>query len=75
MVVGLGVCGAGGDRDFADEGVRAEVAGKNRSTLQGVQYMSYVQVQRGRRYTPGSLLVGPRTRPYTSGKGGRAKDK
>ena len=46
MVVGLGVCGAGGDRDFADEGVRAEVAGKNRSTLQGVQYMSYVQGRR-----------------------------
>ena len=74
MGVGLSGRGAGGDRDLADEGVRAEASGNNcgviyreenlRDVYRGGEDVGIKQVPQ---------VVVPRTRPHTGGYGGRAK--
>ena len=71
MGVGLGVSGAGGDRNLANEGVRAEAAGKNCGVRRREDYIRAVYkdgADGGIQQVP--KVVGLITRPHTGGEVG-----
>ena len=76
MVLGLGGYGAGGARNFENDGVHVEAAGKNcgvrrreGNLLAVCSSIEYVGIQKV------TQEVGPNTRPHTRGEEGRLKDK